>query len=551
MLQFALVLGLFLVHAPTTNAVRSGNGLRHRASVAPEWIAPDFKTEDKQCTKYKGRWPSKTKWGSGPSDNFKCCREFNCRKKRLGIDCRQYPAPIDLDQKKWKDTMVKFFGDNDEKVLVESVADKETFEEKLAGHRAVSLDMLKKIADAAKEMFPTNGKLKVVNKKFYPNGIDKTYQDLTMHDINGLVGMPLAASTHLSFAGHVGGGKPTFFISHNWAGRFDKFVKSAEKHFEYKVKEKGLKLDQKNTFYWVCTFANNQFDLQLDDKPQDGPFALAIQTAKAQGQGGDVVAIQDDTSPLTDNFGNGLKAEYYTPGRIWCAFEYFYAILQEAPIYFNTGSTNTLMDATGKLLGDKPIGCFKERMLAYDWGAMIKKNDPTAVKNIQEYMKTQESVFKEKVAAHPQYKDYQPQKVTAENGCSKRTDCCCRKKTGSDKALKEKKLNSDKGGQLCGADFETVPFSLCEMKAGAEADLYILFNTVMAGILKDVDSDKCSGVEFNGNPVGQYGDGPRRNSVQHNWRGAGPGAGADPQAAGAAQGADQGAAAAAPQIFTQ
>lgn len=534
MLQFALVLGLFLVHAPTITAVRSGNGLRHRASAAPAWTAQDHKTTDKDCTQYKGRWPAATKWGppADANDKFKCCRDYDCRQKEKGIDCRQYPAPENLDKQKWEDVMKKQFGDG---VLEQKLSTGSTEAE--AGHRAVSLDMLKKIAQAAKDIFPTSGKLKVVNKKFYADGIEKTYKDLTMHDINGLIGMPLAASSHLSFAGHVGGGKPTFFISHNWAGRFDSFVKAAIKHFDFK-KSKGLDLDEKNTFYWVCTFANNQFDIRLDDKPEDGPFATAIMTALEQGKGGDVLAIQDDTSPLKDNFGDGLKAEYYTPGRVWCAFEYFYAIVKNAPIYFNTGSTNTLMNVDGKQAGDKPIGCFKNRMLAYDWGAMITKNDPTAVKNIQNYMKTQESAFKAAVTAHPKYKDYKPQTVTVDNGCKKRADCCCRKKTG-DKAVQTKKLNSDQANGLCGKDFEPVPFSLCDMKAGPEAGLYILYNTVMANFLKDVDSSECTGVEFNDNPVGQYGDGVRRNSVVHHWE-AGAGAGA-----GAAQGPGP------TQIFTQ
>merc|ERR1719163_2501666 len=248
MLQFALVLGLFLTHAPTTTAVRSSKGLRHRASVAPAWEAPTEKTKDKECTKYAGRWPAATTWAS-KVDAFKCCKEYNCAKLKKQIDCRQYPVPEGLQRTTWENAMTSVFGAG---VLDDALP--AGSKEQNAGHRAVSLATLEKIEEAAKKLFPPSGKLKVVNKRFYPEGQDKTYDELTMHDINGLIGMPLAASSHKSFAEHVGGEKPTFFISHNWGGRFGLFVKSAQNHFEFK-KLKAPDLDKTKIFYWVCTFA--------------------------------------------------------------------------------------------------------------------------------------------------------------------------------------------------------------------------------------------------------------------------------------------------------
>ena len=200
------------------------------------WTASDRHTEDAECKKKVGRFPSAVKWNlADEEDAFKCCKAYNCAEQKARIDCRQYPVPEGLTQEKWRAAMTAAFGSED--VLVGKLPTGSRQEE--AGHRAVSLETLEKIEQAAKGLFERGRKLKVVNKRFYPDGVDKSYEDLTMHDINGLVGMPLAASSQRSFAEHVAGGKPMFFISHNWEGRFSKFVESAKNHFNAKQKDVG------------------------------------------------------------------------------------------------------------------------------------------------------------------------------------------------------------------------------------------------------------------------------------------------------------------------
>ena len=127
-----------------------------------------------------------------------------------------------------------------------------------------------------------------------------------------------------SLAELLGPGPPDFFISHNWGGSFANFVAAVERHFETRVKGKlkgndGEEKTEDNTFYWVCTFANNQHDPKHDiaeEGPADGwGFAKALNVAKS------VVSIQDDT-----------QVGSFTLYRAWCAFEFWWAMRKGYPI---------------------------------------------------------------------------------------------------------------------------------------------------------------------------------------------------------------------------
>jgi hypothetical protein len=127
-----------------------------------------------------------------------------------------------------------------------------------------------------------------------------------------------------SLAELLGPGPPDFFISHNWGGAFAHFVAAVERHFKTRVEGKlkgkdGEEKTEDNTFYWVCTFANNQHDPKHDIAeagPADGwGFAKALNVAQS------VVSIQDDT-----------QVGSFTLYRAWCAFEFWWAMRKGYPI---------------------------------------------------------------------------------------------------------------------------------------------------------------------------------------------------------------------------
>ena len=127
-----------------------------------------------------------------------------------------------------------------------------------------------------------------------------------------------------SLAELLGPGPPDFFISHNWGGSFANFVDAVDEHFRTRVKGKlkgkdGGEKTEDNTFYWVCTFANNQHDPKHDiaeaGTPDQWGFAKALNVAKS------VVSIQDDTQEGS-----------FTLYRAWCAFEFWWAMRKGYPI---------------------------------------------------------------------------------------------------------------------------------------------------------------------------------------------------------------------------
>lgn len=139
-------------------------------------------------------------------------------------------------------------------------------------------------------------------------------EEVNMHIINSEMVMPLTknmpAGAPKSFANLVGGGTPTYFISHNWSGSFKYFLATVQAHF----KKNHAGGDKKTVYYWVCTFANDQHNMAgggaLDAAVDQGPFAKAIDASKG------VLSIQDDAQS---------EGKLITLHRAWCVFEMVYA----------------------------------------------------------------------------------------------------------------------------------------------------------------------------------------------------------------------------------
>ena len=66
--------------------------------------------------------------------------------------------------------------------------------------------------------------------------------------------------------------RPQIFISHSWQQRFSDFVES----FGHLQLDRGLAATDA---VWICTFANNQFDLDLGKELKDSPFYSALEHA--------------------------------------------------------------------------------------------------------------------------------------------------------------------------------------------------------------------------------------------------------------------------------
>ena len=184
------------------------------------------------------RFPMKKEWTEPfEKSEFKCCLDNDCKVKGDHADCRLYTAPDAITESVWTQSMTGVFGG---KVLSEHVPgpDGKKCTEIEAGNRGVSLATLKQIEEATQELMKkAGGQVKIKNRRYFPTGKNMKYEDLTVNEINGLVVLPLAVTSHKSLAEYIGCGKPNYFISYNLSGRFYKFVQSVKSHFAKKRTE--------------------------------------------------------------------------------------------------------------------------------------------------------------------------------------------------------------------------------------------------------------------------------------------------------------------------
>lgn len=96
---------------------------------------------------------------------------------------------------------------------------------------------------------------------------------------------------------------PVWFVSHFWGNVLQDTVQSLRFHAESRA------LPYATAFYWICTFANNQWDLgELGGKLQDTPFHIAIMSIGCEGV---VMVLDSACTPFT---------------RSWCGLELHTAV---------------------------------------------------------------------------------------------------------------------------------------------------------------------------------------------------------------------------------
>ena len=133
-----------------------------------------------------------------------------------------------------------------------------------------------------------------------------------MHYVVSNVVLPLTSNNRSSFVALWGGRPVDYFVSHCWNTSFQHFVNAIRKHAAFAVGDRNAHRGSTSsltsltrstpctalrTTYWVCSFANNQWDIEaeLGDEILNSPFAQAL----SGGVRGVVMVLDDDVLPLT------------------------------------------------------------------------------------------------------------------------------------------------------------------------------------------------------------------------------------------------------------
>eukprot|EP00913_Durusdinium_trenchii_P020421 g19185.t1 len=114
-----------------------------------------------------------------------------------------------------------------------------------------------------------------------------------MHFVVANVVRPLTQSKGVSFVTLWGGKQVDYFVSHSWGTSFAHFVRSIRCH----ALSKEGPTSWIDAAYWICSFANNQWNIaaELADDPMDSAFARALRG----GIKGVAMVLDHEVQPLT------------------------------------------------------------------------------------------------------------------------------------------------------------------------------------------------------------------------------------------------------------
>jgi len=112
---------------------------------------------------------------------------------------------------------------------------------------------------------------------------------------------PVTKQEQLSYSEIVGPSHVLYFVSHYWGSQTRYFVDSIQKH----AQQARVQNDWRDISYWICSFSNNQWNLQdeLSTDCEESSFYLALRDDQARGT---VMVLDEKALPLT---------------RSWCLFE--------------------------------------------------------------------------------------------------------------------------------------------------------------------------------------------------------------------------------------
>ncbi|CAJ1440574.1 unnamed protein product, partial [Effrenium voratum] len=175
---------------------------------------------------------------------------------------------------------------------------------KLAG---VTLEQLQKIFEENREWLGTAMWNPHMQKMMTPS----------MYDVVPTIVKPATASTRGSYAELFSQKPVDVFVSHWWGHEFSEFLAALEHAADELVKEVPTLAgrDPKSVVFWICSFANAQWKVNLGQSLQESPFerALAAHSCKAV-----VMVLDEKAMPLT---------------RIWCIYEVLRTSVLELPFF--------------------------------------------------------------------------------------------------------------------------------------------------------------------------------------------------------------------------
>lgn len=115
--------------------------------------------------------------------------------------------------------------------------------------------------------------------------------------------LPLTRRYRLSYAEVAGQGMVSWFISHFWGMPFLDFVTGLKKH----ARSSSGNSQWRDSWYWICTFSNNQWALELEIPPGRDPthssFYKALVSPTCRGT---CMVLDENVTPLR---------------RSWCLYE--------------------------------------------------------------------------------------------------------------------------------------------------------------------------------------------------------------------------------------
>ncbi|CAE7403620.1 unnamed protein product, partial [Symbiodinium sp. CCMP2456] len=132
-----------------------------------------------------------------------------------------------------------------------------------------------------------------------------------MHFVVANIVEPLTEKRQTSFVSLLQGKPVSYFVSHSWATPFQHFVQCLQRHTAF--------TGALEPTYWICSFANNQWDIakEIGTDVLDSAFAKVLQS----GVQGVVMVLDQQVQPFT---------------RVWCLFELFLSSKRALQVVFAT-----------------------------------------------------------------------------------------------------------------------------------------------------------------------------------------------------------------------
>ena len=155
-------------------------------------------------------------------------------------------------------------------------------------------------ADAAKSHPKDQGLALSILWEFWEH-FERFILQRNMHYVVGNIVLRLTASSQTSFVAIWGSRAVNFFVSHSWGTSFQHFVQCLRHH--------ASSVNALDAAYWICSFANNQWNIAADlgDHIMDSAFARVLQS----GVRGVVMVLDQQVQPLTRALNcNGSVAQH-------------------------------------------------------------------------------------------------------------------------------------------------------------------------------------------------------------------------------------------------